>query len=210
MSLHVGEVAPDFTADTTIGTINFHEWKKDSWALFFSHPADFTPVCTTELGRAAQLQEDFKARNVKPIALSTDRIEDHLRWVFDINETQDALVRFPIIADNTMEISRMYDMIHAQESEVKTIRTYMIIDPDNKIRVTCAYPMAVGRSYTEIFRIIDALIVSDMHQVATPVDWEKGDSVIIPPNIDNATARRMFPRGWNEVLPYLRYTRYDQ
>ncbi|MCH8532059.1 MAG: peroxiredoxin [Saccharospirillum sp.] len=207
MSLRLGDTAPNFTIETTKGTIDFHEWIGDSWAFFFSHPADFTPVCTTEMGRTAQLAGEFAARNTKPIGLSTDTVEEHVKWINDVNDTQNTTLEFPIVADAEHKISQLYDMIHPGESETAAVRSVFIIDPNKKIRLTMTYPMSVGRNFDEILRVIDALQLGDEKRIATPADWRKGDEVIIPPSIPNEEAKDLFPQGWNEVRSYLRLTK---
>ena len=207
MSLKIGEIAPNFTAETTTGKIDFHEWIGDSWAFFFSHPADFTPVCTTEMGRTAQLDKEFAARNVKSIGLSTDTVEEHNKWILDVNDTQNTTLTFPIIADPDLKVAKLYEMIHAAESETAAVRSVFIIDPNRKIRLTMTYPMSVGRNFDEVLRVIDALQLGDEKKVATPADWRPGDEVIIPPSIDNEAAKDIFPQGWNEIRPYLRTTK---
>ncbi|WP_150303339.1 peroxiredoxin [Pseudomonas saliphila] len=207
MSLRLGDTAPDFTVDSTAGEIRFHDWAGDSWVFFFSHPADFTPVCTTEMGRTAKLAEEFAARNVKPLGLSTDTAAEHVKWIEDINDTQSCDVQFPIVADSNHQVAELYDMIHPGESETATVRSVFIIDPNKKIRLTLTYPMAVGRNFDEILRVIDALQTGDKNRCALPADWRKGDDVIIPPSISNEDAKDLFPQGWNEVRPYLRTTR---
>lgn len=209
MALHLGDVVPNFQIDTTTGKIDFHEWIGDSWAFFFSHPADFTPVCTTEMGRTAQLDGEFKKRNVKPIGLSTDTVEEHLKWIEDVNDTQNTTLNFPIIADAELEVSKLYDMIHPGESTTAAVRSVFIIDPNKKLRLTLTYPMSVGRNFAEILRVIDALQLGDKHTIATPADWEVGKDVIIPPSIDNEKASGMFPQGFNEIRPYLRTVKVD-
>lgn len=207
MGLHLGDTAPDFSIDTTKGKINFHEWIGDSWCFFFSHPADFTPVCTTEMGRTAQLAQEFAARNVKPLGLSTDTVEAHLKWIEDINDTQNTTLEFPIVADPDLKVSTLYEMIHPGESTTAAVRSVFIIDPNKKIRLTLTYPMSVGRNFDEILRVIDALQLNDSVKVATPADWRKGDKVIIPPSISNEAAKDIFPQGWEEIRPYLRLTK---
>ncbi len=204
MTLHIGDTAPDFTADSTIGQISFHDWAKGSWVFFFSHPADFTPVCTTEMGRTAQLGDEFTSRNTKPLGLSTDTAGEHLKWIADVNDTQNTDVQFPIVADPDLDISKMYNMIHPSESDTQAVRSVFIIDPDLKIRLTMTYPMSVGRNFVEILRVIDALQTGDRDRIATPADWVKGDKVIIPPSISNEEAKDIFPQGWDELRPYLR------
>lgn len=206
MSLHIGDTAPDFTTDSTAGQINFHEWAGDSWIFFFSHPADFTPVCTTEMGRTAQLADKFAARNTKPLGLSTDTAEEHLKWISDVNETQHTNLQFPIVADASLKVAKLYDMIHPEESDTAAVRSVFIIDPKKKIRLMMTYPMNVGRNFDEILRVIDALQLSDAKRIATPADWRAGDKVIIPPSITNEEASKLFPKGWDELRPYLRLT----
>lgn len=207
MSLRLGDTAPNFQIATTKGDMDFHEWLGDSWAFFFSHPADFTPVCTTEMGRTAQLADEFAARNVKPLGLSTDTVEEHNKWILDVNDTQNTTLNFPIVADADHSISQLYDMIHPGESETAAVRSVFIIDPSKKIRLTMTYPMSVGRNFDEILRVIDALQIGDEKKVATPADWRQGDEVIIPPSISNEEAKDLFPQGWNEVRSYLRLTK---
>lgn len=206
MSLHIGDTAPNFTADTTKGEITLHDWAGDSWVFFFSHPADFTPVCTTEMGRTAQLADKFAARNVKPLGLSTDTVEEHLKWIGDVDDTQHTDVEFPIVADPELKVAKLYDMIHPEESDTQAVRSVFIIDPDKKIRLTMTYPMNVGRNFEEILRVIDALQTGDAKKIATPADWMPGDKVIIPPSITNDEAKALFPQGWEELRPYLRLT----
>jgi len=207
MTIRLGETAPDFNVDTTKGQMSFHEWAGDSWVFFFSHPADFTPVCTTEMGRTAQLAQEFAARNVKPLGLSTDSVEEHLKWIDDVNDTQSCDLQFPIVADEDFKIAQLYEMIHPGESETAAVRSVFIIDPNKKVRLTMTYPMAVGRNFDEILRAIDALQTADANNCAMPADWRKGGEVIIPPSIDNEKAKDMFPQGWNELRPYLRMTK---
>ena len=207
MSLRIGDTAPDFTVATQKGEISFHDWAGDSWVFFFSHPADFTPVCTTEMGRTAQLADQFAARNVKPLGLSTDTVEEHVKWIDDVNDTQNTNLVFPIVADADLKIAKLYDMIHPDQSETAAVRSVFIIDPDKKIRLTMTYPMSVGRNFTEILRVIDALQLSDEKGIATPADWKKGDKVIIPPSVSNDKAKDLFPNGWDELRPYLRLTK---
>ena len=206
MSLHIGDIAPNFTVATQKGEITLHDWAKGKWVFFFSHPADFTPVCTTEMGRTAQLAGDFAARNVKPLGLSTDTADEHLKWIEDVNETQHTDLQFPILADADLSIARLYDMIHPQQSETAAVRSVFIIDPDKKIRLTMTYPMSVGRNFAEILRVIDALQTSDKFRIATPADWEVGKDVIIPPSIKDDEAATLFPQGWTTLRPYLRTT----
>lgn len=206
MSLHIGDTAPDFTIDTSKGEIHFHEWLGDSWCFFFSHPADFTPVCTTEMGRTAQLANEFEARNTKPLGLSTDTAAEHLKWIDDVNDTQHTDLQFPIVADPDLKIAKLYDMIHPDQSETEAVRAVFIIDPKKKIRLIMVYPMTIGRNFDEILRVIDALQLSDAKRIATPADWQPGKKVIIPPSISNADAEKLFPQGWDELRSYLRLT----
>jgi alkyl hydroperoxide reductase subunit AhpC len=204
MSLHLGDVAPDFTAETTDGEISFHDWKQGSWAVFFSHPADFTPVCTTELGRTAALKAEFAARDTKAMALSVDPIEDHHGWAPDIGEVAGTDLNFPIVADPDRTISELFDMIHPGEGDTSTVRSVFIIDPDNKIRLTLTYPKSVGRNFDEIVRVLDALQATDRDPIATPVDWVPGDRVIVAPTMSTDDARARFDNV-EELKPYLRY-----
>ena len=204
MTLLLGDIVPNFKADTTIGPISFHDWIGEDWAFFFSHPADFTPVCTTEMGRTAQLADQFTARGVKPIGLSTDNVEEHLKWIMDVNDTQNTTLRFPIIADPNFEIAKLYEMIHPDESQTAAVRSVFIIDPNKKLRLSMTYPMSVGRNFDEILRTIDALQTSDAKGVALPADWRPGDRAIIPPSVSNADAKMKFPQGFEETRPYLR------
>ena len=205
MSVGLGDTAPDFTAVTTEGTIDFHEWKEGQWAVLFSHPADFTPVCTTELGRTAALQGEFDKRNVKVIAVSVDPVQSHRDWVPDINDVGGTDLRFPIIADESREVAGLYDMIHPGEGDTSTVRSVFIIDPANKVRLTLTYPKSVGRNFAEILRVIDALQLTDASPVSTPADWEPGDRVIVSPLLSTEQARERF-EDVEEVRPYLRYT----
>ncbi|NQY82140.1 MAG: peroxiredoxin [Alphaproteobacteria bacterium] len=207
MSIRIGDICPNFSAATTQGKITFHDWIGDSWAFFFSHPADFTPVCTTEMGMTAKLSQEFAKRNVKPLGLSTDTVEAHNTWILDVNDTQNTTLDFPIVADKDLKISMLYDMIHGAESLTATVRSVFIIDPLKKIRLTMTYPMTVGRNFDEILRVIDALQMGDQYKIATPADWRPGDEVIIPPSISNEAAKDIFPQGWNEIRPYLRTTK---
>ena len=204
MTLLLGDIVPNFKADTTIGPISFHDWIGEDWVFFFSHPADFTPVCTTEMGRTAQLADQFTARGVKPIGLSTDSVEEHLKWIMDVNDTQNTTLRFPIIADPNFEVAKLYEMIHPGESQTAAVRSVFIIDPNKKLRVSMTYPMSVGRNFDEILRTIDALQTSDAKGVALPADWRPGDRAIIPPSVSNADAKMKFPQGFEEIRPYLR------
>ncbi len=204
MALLLGDIVPDFTAETTTGPIAFHDWIGDDWAFFFSHPADFTPVCTTEMGRTSQLSEEFAKRGVKPIGLSTDTVEEHLKWIEDVNDTQNTTLRFPIVADPDLEISKLYEMIHPAQSETEAVRSVFIIDPDMKLRLTMTYPMSVGRNFDEILRVIDALQTGDSKGVALPADWRPGERAIIPSTVSDADAREKFPQGFETIRPYLR------
>ena len=204
MSLHIGDIAPNFTIDSTKGEIDFHKWAGDSWVFFFSHPADFTPVCTTEMGRTAQLAKQFTSRNTKPLGLSTDTVAEHLKWIDDVNSTQNTDLQFPIIADADLKVSKLYDMIHPDESETAAVRSVFIIDADKKIRLTMTYPMNVGRNFDEILRVVDALQTGDAHKIATPADWVPGQEVIIPPSVTDAQAQVAFPQGFETIRPYLR------
>jgi peroxiredoxin (alkyl hydroperoxide reductase subunit C) len=205
MSLRIGDTAPNFSVATTNGDIDFHDWIGDSWSFFFSHPADFTPVCTTEMGRTAQLSSEFAKRNTKPIGLSTDGVKEHLEWIKDVDDTQNTTLEFPIIADPDTKIAELYNMIHPGESETAAVRSVFIIDPNKKIRLTMTYPMSVGRNFDEILRVIDALQTGDKHGIATPADWQPGDKVIIPPTVSNEEANAKFPQGFDEIRSYLRY-----
>ena len=207
MTIRIGEIAPNFTVETTNGKIDFHEFIGDGWVFFFSHPADFTPVCTTEMGRTAQLAEAFSERNVKPLGLSTDTVEEHFKWITDVDDTQNTTLKFPIVADPDLKIAKLYGMIHEAESATAAVRSVFIIDPHKKVRLTMTYPMNVGRNFDEIIRVIDALQLGDEKSIATPADWRPGDDVIIPPSIDNASAKDLFPQGWNEIRSYLRTTK---
>jgi alkyl hydroperoxide reductase subunit AhpC len=207
MAIRLGDIAPDFTAETTTGTIHFHEWKKGSWAVLFSHPKDFTPVCTTELGYTAKLKGEFEKRNVKVIGLSVDSVGSHLEWEKDIAETQGQAVNFPMIGDPGRTVATLYDMIHPNANDTLTVRSVFVIDPNHKVRLTITYPAATGRNFDEILRVIDSLQLTDKHKVATPVNWKDGDDVIIVPSVSNEQAKEMFPRGWVEKKPYLRLTK---
>ena len=206
-SLHLGDVAPDFEQVSNVGSIRFHEWLGNSWAVLFSHPADFTPVCTTELGLTAKLKEQFRKRGVKVIALSVDSAESHERWIEDINTTQNTTVNFPIIADADRKVSELYDLIHPYASATATVRSLFVIDPVKKIRLTITYPASTGRNFEEILRVIDSLQLTDGHSVATPADWQQGDDVVIVPSLQDAEIiEKKFPQGYVAVKPYLRIT----
>ncbi|MCY7352096.1 MAG: peroxiredoxin [Cytophagaceae bacterium] len=206
MSLRLGDIAPDFSAETTQGLLHFHEWLGNSWGLLFSHPADFTPVCTTELGRTALLSDEFKKRNVKVIAISVDPLESHERWVPDINEVNQTVVNFPLIADGDRKIAELYDMIHPNASEKTTVRSVFIIGPDKKIKLTLTYPASTGRNFNEILRVIDSLQLTANYQVATPADWQQGEDVIVTPAVTDDQLEEKFPKGVTFVKPYLRTT----
>ena len=204
MAVRLGDTAPDFTATTTDGDITFHDWKADSWAILFSHPADYTPVCTTELGRTAALKDEFAKRNTKAIAISVDPIEDHHGWAPDIGRVTGSELNFPIIADPDRKVSELYDMIHPGEGDTSTVRSVFVVDPANRIRLTLTYPKSTGRNFDEILRVIDSLQLTDAHQVATPVDWRKGDRVIASPGLSTDDARARF-QNLEEVTSYLRW-----
>jgi len=207
MSLRLGDPAPDFTQDSTEGPLHFYDWAGDSWVVLFSHPADFTPVCTTELGRTAKLWDEFKKRGVKVLALSVDPVESHHRWIQDINETQGTTVNYPIIADHDRSVSQLYDMIHPNASATATVRSVFIIDPNKKVRATITYPPSTGRNFGEVLRVIDSLQLTDNHSVATPENWQEGDECVILPSItDPEVLKQKFPKGWRELKPYLRLT----
>ncbi|HEY1102452.1 MAG TPA: peroxiredoxin [Burkholderiaceae bacterium] len=206
-TLRLGDTAPDFTQQSTEGEIHFHQWAGDSWVVLFSHPADFTPVCTTELGKTAALSGEFAKRGVKPIAVSVDSLESHAKWVPDINETQHTTVNFPILADADRSVATLYDMIHPNALVNATVRSVFIIDPKKVIRTTFTYPASTGRNFDEILRVIDSLQLTDSHKVATPVNWRDGDDVIIVPSLqDPAEIAQRFPKGYTAVKPYLRVT----
>ena len=206
MSLRLGDIAPDFEANTTQGPIKFHEWLGNSWGLLFSHPADFTPVCTTELGKTALLSGEFEKRNVKVLAVSVDDIDSHNRWIPDINELSHTEVNFPLIADEGRKVAELYDMIHPNASEKATVRSVFIIGPDKKIKLTLTYPASTGRNFNEILRVVDSLQLTANYSVATPADWQDGDDVIVVPAVSTEDAQKKFTKGLNIVKPYLRYT----
>jgi alkyl hydroperoxide reductase subunit AhpC len=207
MTLRLGDIAPDFEQDSSIGKIKFHEWAGDSWVVLFSHPADFTPVCTTELGLTAKLKPEFDKRNVKAIALSVDPAEAHKNWIRDIEATQKTVVGFPIIADEDKTVSVLYDMIHPNQSVTATVRSLFVIDPQKKVRLTITYPMSTGRNFDEVLRVIDALQLTDKHTVATPGNWRDGDDVIIPLTVqDPEVIKQKYPKGFTAERPYLRMT----
>lgn len=211
MSLKLGDIAPDFEQDSSEGKISFHQWLGNSWGVLFSHPADFTPVCTTELGLTARLKDEFSKRNVKVIALSVDPVESHTRWIKDINETQNTQVNFPILADADRKVSDLYDLIHPNASDTLTVRSLFIIDPNKKVRLIITYPASTGRNFDEILRVIDSLQLTDKHKVATPGNWKHGDDVVIVPSLqDEEEIRQRFPGGYKAVKPYLRLTAQPQ
>lgn len=206
MSLRLGDTAPNFQAETTAGKIDFYEFLGDGWGLLFSHPADYTPVCTTELGRTALLNEEFAKRNVKVLAVSVDPLDKHQGWVKDINETQNCTVNFPIIADEDRKVAELYDMIHPNASLTATVRSVFIVGPDKKIKLTLTYPASTGRNFFEILRVIDSLQLTADHSVATPANWEQGQDVIVVPSVSTEDAIKKFPKGVKVIKPYLRYT----
>jgi alkyl hydroperoxide reductase subunit AhpC len=206
MSIQLGDVAPDFTQESTEGTINFHQWLGDSWGVLFSHPADYTPVCTTELGMVAHLRPDFAKRNTKVIALSVDPLDRHKGWAKDIEETQGEKLNFPLLADGDRKVSELYGMIHPNADSTATVRSVFVIDPNKKVRLTLTYPAPTGRNFDEILRVIDSLQLTEYEKVATPVNWKDGDDVVILPSITNEQADTMFPKGYKELKPYLRMT----
>ncbi|BAD79847.1 antioxidant protein] rehydrin [Synechococcus elongatus PCC 6301] len=206
MSLRLGDTVPNFTQQSSEGEINSYDWAGDSWVILFSHPADYTPVCTTELGTVAKLEEEFAKRNVKPIALSVDDVESHKGWIGDINETQGTQVNYPILADPDRKVSDLYDMIHPNANNTLTVRSVFIIDPNKKLRLTLTYPASAGRNFDELLRVIDSLQLTDNYSVATPANWNDGDDVVVVPSIPTEQAREQFPKGVTEVKPYLRLT----
>ncbi|MDA8315668.1 MAG: peroxiredoxin [Actinomycetota bacterium] len=206
MSLQLGDTAPDFTAETTEGELRFHEWLADQWGVLFSHPKDFTPVCTTELGETARLKDDFARRNTKIIGLSVDPVDSHRRWEADIEETQGQRVNFPIIADPEHAVADLYGMIHPNASDTTTVRSVYVIDPNKKVRLTITYPASTGRNFNEILRVLDSLQLTDNYSVSTPVNWADGDDVIISPALSDDEAQARFPKGFTTLKPYLRVT----
>ena len=206
MSIKLGDIAPDFDAESSLGNLNFYEFLGDSWGILFSHPADYTPVCTTELGKTSQLKPEFDKRNTKVLALSVDGIDNHKGWISDINETQNTEVEFPIIADQDKKVSELYDFIHPNASATLTVRSLLIIDPNKKVRLIITYPASTGRNFTEILRVLDSLQLVDNYGIATPVDWKDGEDVIIPPAVSQEDAEKKFTKGVKVVKPYLRYT----
>lgn len=207
MSLLLGQTAPDFTQDSTHGPIHFHEWIGDKWCVLFSHPADFTPVCTTELGEVARLKDEWEKRGVKVIALSVDPVSDHKDWLGDVEETQNTKVWYPVLADEDKKVSNLYGMIHPEAAANVTVRSVFVIDPQKKLRASITYPPSTGRDFREILRLIDSLRLTDKYKVATPVNWRDGDDVIIAPSLtDKAEIEKLFPKGYTEIKPYLRVT----
>jgi alkyl hydroperoxide reductase subunit AhpC len=207
MTLRLGDLAPDFTQESSAGTIHFHDWLGSSWGVLFSHPKDFTPVCTTELGYTAKLKDEFRKRNVKVLAVSVDDVDSHKRWIGDINETQNCTVDFPILADPDRKVANLYGMIHPNANDTLTVRSVFFIDPKKKIRALITYPASTGRNFDEIVRVIDSLQLTDSHSVATPVNWKDGDDVIIVPSItDPEIIKQKFPKGYKALRPYLRVT----
>ena len=206
MSIKLGDTAPDFNAESSLGNLNFYEFLGDSWGILFSHPADYTPVCTTELGKTSALKPEFDRRKTKVLALSVDGVENHKGWISDINETQNTEVEFPIIADQDKKVSELYDFIHPNASATLTVRSLLIIDPNKKVRLIITYPASTGRNFTEILRVLDSLQLVDNYGIATPVDWKDGEDVIIPPAISQEDAEKKFTKGVKVVKPYLRYT----
>src|SRR5688572_20115116 len=210
MAVRLGDEAPNFTAETTEGTVNFHEWLGDSWGVLFSHPKDYTPVCTTELGMAAKLKPEFDKRNVKMIGLSVDPVDSHKGWAADIEETQGQALNFPVIADADRKVSDLYDMIHPNASDTFTVRSVFVIGPDKKVKLTITYPASTGRNFDEVLRVIDSLQLTAKHSVATPVNWKHGDDVIIVPALSDEQAKEKFPGGWKTLKPYLRVVKQPE
>ena len=206
MSIRLGELAPDFTAESSAGTLSFHEWLGNNWGILFSHPADFTPVCTTELGAMAKLRDEFARRNVRVVALSTDSVESHRQWIGDINETQQTDVNFPIIADTDYKVARLYDMIHPEVSDKFTVRSVFVIGPDKKVKLTLTYPASTGRNFDELLRVVDSLQLTAGYSVATPANWKDGDDVIITAAVKDDDIPARFPKGYTRVRPWLRVT----
>ncbi len=206
MALRLGDEAPNFTAETTEGTVNFHEWLGDGWGILFSHPKDFTPVCTTELGAVAKITNEFKKRNVKVLAVSVDPLDSHKSWINDINETQSCTVNYPIIADPDRTVANLYDMIHPNALDNMTVRSVFVIGPDKKVKLTLTYPASTGRNFDEILRVVDSLQLTAKHQVATPANWKDGEDCIIVPAVKDEEIPSKFPKGHRAVKPYLRFT----
>ena len=205
-TLRLGDVAPNFTAQSTEGEINFHEWLGNGWGVLFSHPADYTPVCTTELGTVAKYKAEFDKRNVKVVALSVDGLESHNDWIHDINETQNTTVNFPIIADEDKKVAQLYDMLHPNSEEKGTVRSVFVIGPDKKIKLTITYPASTGRNFDELLRVIDSLQLTAYHKVATPANWNNGEDCVVVPSVATADIPSIFPKGFKEIKPYLRTT----
>jgi alkyl hydroperoxide reductase subunit AhpC len=205
-TLRLGDIAPDFTANTSQGTLNFYDYLGNSWGILFSHPADFTPVCTTELGTASKFKQEFDKRNVKMMALSVDDADSHNKWILDINETQQTVVNFPIVADEDKKVSDLYDMIHPNADDTLTVRSVFIVAPDKTIKLILTYPASTGRNFYELLRVIDSLQLTAYHKVATPANWKNGDAVVVSPSISTEDAKEIFPKGVEEVKPYLRMT----
>ncbi len=205
-AIRLGDTAPNFTAQSTEGSINFHDWLGEKWGILFSHPADYTPVCTTELGTVAKYKDEFEKRNVKVVALSVDGLDSHNGWVKDINETQNTTVNFPLIADEDRKVAELYDMIHPNSDDKMTVRSVFVIDPDKKVKLTLTYPASTGRNFDELLRVIDSLQLTAYHKVATPANWNNGDPCVIAPSITNEQIPDMFPKGHKEIKPYLRLT----
>jgi alkyl hydroperoxide reductase subunit AhpC len=206
MSLRLGDTAPNFSATTTEGTFDFHQWLGNSWGVLFSHPADYTPVCTTELGAVAKIKAEFEKRNVKVLAVSVDPLASHQGWIKDINETQSCTMNFPIIADEKREVANAYGMIHPNADTTATVRSVFVIGPDKKIKLTLTYPASTGRNFLEILRVIDSLQLTSQHKLATPADWKQGQDCIVVPAVSDADAEKLFPKGVRKIKPYLRYT----
>ena len=206
MAIRLGDIAPDFTADSTEGPIHFHEYLGSGWGVLFSHPRDFTPVCTTELGEVAKLKPEFDKRNVKVVALSVDSLDDHKRWSGDIEETQGARLNYPLLADQDRKVANLYDMIHPNANDTQTVRSVFVIGPDKKVKLTITYPASTGRNFDEILRVIDSLQLTSQYSVATPVNWKDGQDCIIVPSVSDADAKQKFPKGFRAIKPYLRFT----
>ena len=206
MALRLGDTAPDFSAETTHGKINLHDWLGDSWGILFSHPKDYTPVCTTELGYMSKIKPEFDKRNVKILALSVDPVDSHNGWIGDINETQNTIVNFPIIADTDRKVSDLYDMIHPNADDTLTVRSVFVIGPDKKVKLSITYPASTGRNFDEVLRVVDSLQLTSDYQVATPVNWKHGEDCIVVPSIATEDIPGKFPKGYREIKPYLRYT----
>jgi len=207
MTIRLGDAAPDFTQESTEGPIHFNEWRGDSWAVLFSHPADFTPVCTTELGMVARLKPEFDRRNVKVLGLSVDSLESHAKWTGDIAETQGHALNFPLLADTDRKVAELYDMIQPEASATATVRSVFVIDPKGTVRLTLTYPASTGRNFDELLRVIDSLQLTDTQKVATPANWQAGDEVVILPAVSNDDADKLFPQGYRQIKPYLRLTK---